>query len=115
MIQSIATYDEAGHVLFATFELAGGFKERTLVESLLPGDEVQLVPEPGNEFDPDAVAVLFRGVRIGYVPAGTGDNVNRIVAAVLTRLPVVCIVGVVNSKYSHIRERVRLSAYARTV
>lgn len=32
------------------------------------GDEIQFVPEPGNPRDPDAMAVLADGQKIGYVP-----------------------------------------------
>jgi hypothetical protein len=37
-----------------------------------PGDAVEIVPEIDNEYDPDAVAIMFKGVKIG--------NINRLQA-----------------------------------
>jgi HIRAN domain len=33
-----------------------------------PGDALNLVPEPGNPHDPNAVRVEWRGRKLGYVP-----------------------------------------------
>ncbi len=35
---------------------------------LQPGDALELVPEPGNAHDPNAVRVEWRGRKLGYVP-----------------------------------------------
>lgn len=34
----------------------------------IPGDEALLVREPTNGFDPNAIQVWIRGVRVGYIP-----------------------------------------------
>ena len=39
------------------------------IEELRLGQSVQLVREEGNPHDPDAVAVLYKNTKIGYVPA----------------------------------------------
>lgn len=41
------------------------------------GDELGIVPEPENEYDPDAIA-LYKGVRkVGYVPAHKTKVLHR--------------------------------------
>lgn len=54
-----------------TFHVAGfQFHDGALVLSEIKvGDVLELVPEPDNPHDPDAVAVKFRGTMLGYVPA----------------------------------------------
>lgn len=113
MINTIATFDEPGHHLFATSELAGGFVAADAVNSLLAGDRLSIVAEPTNEYDPYAVAVYFNDHKIGYVPGATGSNINQLVHAVLAARHVVCIVGVVIHNPAHLRDRIRLSYYAR--
>lgn len=39
-----------------------------VIDELETGDELDLVPEPTNQYDPNAVAVQYEGVMIGYVP-----------------------------------------------
>jgi len=58
--------NESGELLI---EVAG-FRHAAKVplENLHPGEAVQFVPEPDNAFDPDALAVVVRAQRIGYVP-----------------------------------------------
>ena len=34
------------------------------------GDEVQAVPEPTNPYDKQAIALYYKGLKIGYVPKG---------------------------------------------
>ena len=40
-----------------------------VIEELKLGQTVQLVREEGNPHDPDAVAILYKDTKIGYVPA----------------------------------------------
>lgn len=40
-----------------------------VIDSLTLGAPVILKAEPDNSFDPDAVAIFFDDVKIGYVPA----------------------------------------------
>ena len=35
--------------------------------------EVNLIPEPDNEYDSDAIKVMWEGCMLGYVPAKTGQ------------------------------------------
>ena len=49
--------------------------------SLAVGDPVELIREPANVHDPDAVGVVFQGSQLGYVPR----RENRAVAQMLDR------------------------------
>jgi hypothetical protein len=114
MKQSVFTIDEPGCHLFATCEIAGGFVAKDAILSLQAGDYVVLRAETDNEHDPFAVAIYLGDRRIGYVPGRTGDNINKLVAAVISSIPLVAVVGVVNHDDGvHLRNRIRLSIYAR--
>lgn len=55
-----------------TFPLRGarfrGLNEQHALLSAFVGDEVLLVAEPTNPYDPDAIKVMLNGHHIGYVP-----------------------------------------------
>lgn len=53
----------------------------TVWASLAVGEPLELVREPSNSHDPDAVAVYFQENKLGYVPRGE----NRAVAQMLDR------------------------------
>jgi hypothetical protein len=40
----------------------------TVISKLSEGDELDLVPEPTNKFDPNAVKIEYKGVMCGYIP-----------------------------------------------
>ena len=48
-----------------------------VLRELRPGDRLELVREPGNPHDPDAVRVEWRGVTLGYVPRRENSAVAR--------------------------------------
>lgn len=66
IINPLDRVDVEGELLI---EVAG-FRHASQVpmESLRPGVFVQFAPEPTNAYDADALAVLVRGQKIGYVP-----------------------------------------------
>jgi len=39
------------------------------IRSINEGDELQLVPEPDNSYDPNAVKIMKDDIMLGYVPA----------------------------------------------
>lgn len=39
--------------------------------------DVKLIPEPGNEHDPDAIAVIMNGQHVGYVAKESTDKVRK--------------------------------------
>ncbi len=64
-----------------TFYIAGvqfrtGLKE--VGANLSEGMELDLVPEPDNEYDPNAVAIHFSNTHLGYVPKKFSSEVTAI-------------------------------------
>lgn len=59
------------HVVGASHPNADGGNRRFEILLCAPGDPVELVPEPKNPADPNAIAVFSsRSVQIGYLTAG---------------------------------------------
>lgn len=50
---------------------------REVWREMKPGDRLQLVREPDNPYDANAVRVEWRGVKLGYVPRGDNAAVAR--------------------------------------
>lgn len=48
-----------------------------VLRDLKPGDRLELVREPENPHDPNAVRVEWRGVKLGYVPRRDNSSVAR--------------------------------------
>ena len=56
------------------------------VEACMPGEAVDLVPEPENEFDANAVAVYScREVQIGYVSADRAPRIRALLGSTEVR------------------------------
>ncbi|MCF6337368.1 MAG: HIRAN domain-containing protein [Gammaproteobacteria bacterium] len=52
-------------------EVAGfRYIEDVAVEDIIIGDEVSFVPEPDNQYDPDAIKIMLNKKKIGYVNRG---------------------------------------------
>ncbi len=45
-----------------------------VMNQLKIGDEVQLVREENNKFDPYAVAIMFDGYKLGYIPRTNNEQ-----------------------------------------
>lgn len=39
-----------------------------ILDEIKPGDILEMVPEPDNPYDPEAVKLGYRGVKLGYMP-----------------------------------------------
>lgn len=65
----------------------------TVISDLSIGDEFELVPEPENKFDPNAVKIEFVGVMCGYVPRKFSSEVA---AALETGADLVCEIVTLN-------------------
>lgn len=50
---------------------------REVLRDLKPGDRLELVREPDNPYDANAVRVEWRGVKLGYVPRRDNAAVAR--------------------------------------
>ena len=62
-------YEPSRHI--TSFNVAGfqHWDGALVLSELKPGMQLTLVPEPDNPYDPNAVAILFQGVKLGFVPA----------------------------------------------
>ena len=61
-----------------SFYIAGvQFHEmKNVISDLSKGDELDLVPEPWNKYDPNAVAIQACGTILGYVPKKFSSEVS---------------------------------------
>ena len=61
---------------FAHFDIAGfSYWEGCMVMNQLKiGDDVQLVREENNKFDPYAVAIMLDGYKLGYIPRTNNEQ-----------------------------------------
>ncbi|MDO5028799.1 MAG: HIRAN domain-containing protein [Bacillota bacterium] len=69
MDKTVSKYEPSRH--FADFHLAGFayYDGLDVIEELELGQRVDLVREEDNPYDQDAVAIYYKGKKIGYVPA----------------------------------------------
>lgn len=66
-----------------TFHIAGvqfhEYREALKDLDLKVGTEVDLVPEPENKFDPNAVRIEFKGMHLGYVPKKLSAEISAFI------------------------------------
>ncbi|ARU32874.1 HIRAN protein [Sulfuriferula sp. AH1] len=76
---SILAAQVTAQILVQSSPLAGFqyYAGKTLWNELHEGDALVLVREPGNEHDPRAVRVEWRGIKLGYVPRRDNAAVAR--------------------------------------
>lgn len=55
------------HVVGESYRNTDGRSRQAILRNISPGEAVQLVREPHNKHDPDAIAVHVRGGQVGYV------------------------------------------------
>ena len=62
-------YEPSRHI--TSFNIAGfqHWDGALVLSELKPGMQLTLAPEPDNPYDPNAVVILFQGVKLGFVPA----------------------------------------------
>lgn len=53
------------------------------ISQMKAGDTVQLIPEPTNQYDPHALRVDFKKVKLGYVPRTLNQQVDPGLATVI--------------------------------
>ena len=60
-------------------ENADGTRRQKIIRDCSEGEELQLVPEPDNPVDPDAVKICrMNGEQIGYWPAEDGEMIEQL-------------------------------------
>jgi len=80
----------------AKFYVAGvQFHElKTIAHEINNGDFLQLVLEPTNQYDPNAVQIHFKDVMLGFVP----KKFSAMVSGYITIEPVTCMVVNIDMK-----------------
>jgi hypothetical protein len=70
LLATLAWAGESIRILVQSSPLAGSqyYALAALAAQMKPGDELQLLREPGNRHDANAVLVLWRGEKLGYLP-----------------------------------------------
>ena len=51
---------------------------RVGAQKLKPGKKLELIAEPDNPHDPDAVAIYRKGVHLGYVPGDSNATIAQL-------------------------------------
>lgn len=76
-IQSF-TYEKSRYLM--DFHIAGFayYDGLDVIEELTLGKSVQLVCEPDNPYDPEAVAIYYEDKKIGYVPKDKNDLLSKL-------------------------------------
>ena len=61
-------YEPSRHI--GTFYVAGFryYDGAFVLGELKPGKKLKMVPEPGNPYDPNAIELRYKKVKLGYVP-----------------------------------------------
>jgi hypothetical protein len=83
----------APHLTLLTSRLAGYhyYAGEKLWSNITRGDELELFREPGNPHDRQAVALLWKGYKLGYIPRRD----NTVIAQLLDRgMPLRCRISV---------------------
>lgn len=62
------------------FHLAGFafYDGLDVIDQLMPGTVVDLVAEPNNPNDSEAVVIYFQGTKLGYIPAAKNSLISRL-------------------------------------
>ncbi|HEL2683970.1 HIRAN domain-containing protein [Streptococcus suis] len=50
-----------------------------VIDQLKPGTPVQLVGEPSNPHDSEAVAIFYQGTKLGYIPSDKNSLISRLI------------------------------------
>jgi hypothetical protein len=85
-----------------------------LLAALEVGDELDLVHEKSNKHDSTAVRVEYEGVKLGYLPAKTGNYENKQALKFLEKdCDVFAVILSKNDRADHIRAYVNVGVYLR--
>ncbi|MFH6636419.1 HIRAN domain-containing protein [Streptococcus suis] len=50
-----------------------------VIDQLKPGTPVQLVGEPSNPHDSEAVAIFYQSTKLGYIPSDKNSLISRLI------------------------------------
>jgi len=112
----VAEHDAPNAVLLTVCNIAGsqfcpaGTKD--VLRNIALGTPVTLVRESDNSYDPYAVRVDVDGGKVGYIPGKSGNDENRLLAALLDRgCELTAVVRTKGDPESHIARLVTLGVY----
>lgn len=71
-------YENSDYLLSKHEVLENGLEEERIYKFDFDPIKVELVPEPDNQYDPNAIAVIVDGYKVGYVPKGSTGHVRKI-------------------------------------
>ena len=73
-------YEPSRHL--ATYYIAGfqHWDGAFVLNKLKPGATVRMVPEPKNPHDPAAIAIFYKNVKLGYIPANQNETISLLYA-----------------------------------
>lgn len=68
-------YEPSKHL--STFNVAGfqHWDGALVLGELKPGQVLELTAEPDNPFDPNAMAISFKGAKLGYIPRSENEQI----------------------------------------
>lgn len=77
MIKSVG-YEPSRHI--TTFYVAGFqyWEGASVIGELKPGMKLELAAERGNPHDPEAIAIHWNGIKLGYVPADENHLISTL-------------------------------------
>lgn len=81
-----------------TFFIAGvqHHQLRDVIDDLSEGDFLDLVPEPTNKFDPNAVRIEHEGTMCGYVPRKFSSEVMAAIDLASEDAPIICQISAID-------------------
>lgn len=85
--QNAAKYAESKKI--GQCYIAGLYHHKTAVKAVLDGEDYfsgpcQLIPEPNNKVDPNAIRIEINGRHVGYVPAKMCESVHKIIPQIVS-------------------------------
>lgn len=48
-----------------------------LIKTLQPEEPLELIPEPTNKFDKNAIKIVYKGQKLGYLPRDTAESFGK--------------------------------------
>lgn len=76
---TFATFEPSRNI--ADFHLAAFayYDGLDVIDQLKPGTPVQLIGEPSNPHDAEAVVISYEGTKLGYVPTNKNSLISRLI------------------------------------
>ena len=63
--------------------LSAGLAEKEIYKYLFTPKQVEVVPEPDNTYDPNAIKVMIDGAHVGYIKAGSCAHLLKVIKGIV--------------------------------